>query len=225
MSHLFVIRHGQANFNGDNYDQLSEKGWEQSRLLGERMANQELLWDHVVCGPKRRHRETMEAVSRAYEAAGRPFPEPVFVPGFDEHRGASVVVQYLEQRGQMPDKDTPDGFRQYFSMFEDISRRWVQGEIHAPDLESWSQFRDRVIGGLEDIINNRAGKVAVFTSGGPVGLISAHSLGASDVKAMELSWKIRNTGYAEFLFKADRFSMVRCNATPHISDSHLETMI
>ena len=35
MSVLYVVRHGQASFFTDNYDQLSPKGVEQSRLLGK----------------------------------------------------------------------------------------------------------------------------------------------------------------------------------------------
>jgi len=35
MSEIFLVRHAQASFGTDNYDELSDIGWQQSRLLGE----------------------------------------------------------------------------------------------------------------------------------------------------------------------------------------------
>ena len=31
---IYLIRHGQASFGKEDYDQLSEPGWEQSRKIG-----------------------------------------------------------------------------------------------------------------------------------------------------------------------------------------------
>ena len=35
MAEILVVRHGQASFGADNYDELSEKGRNQGRLLGD----------------------------------------------------------------------------------------------------------------------------------------------------------------------------------------------
>ena len=34
MSELYLVRHAQASFGADNYDQLSDHGHQQSRWLG-----------------------------------------------------------------------------------------------------------------------------------------------------------------------------------------------
>ena len=34
MAQIYLVRHGQASFGSSNYDQLSELGFEQARLLG-----------------------------------------------------------------------------------------------------------------------------------------------------------------------------------------------
>jgi broad specificity phosphatase PhoE len=34
----YLVRHGQASFNADNYDNLSEKGCRQAKLVGEYLA-------------------------------------------------------------------------------------------------------------------------------------------------------------------------------------------
>ena len=34
MATIYLVRHGQASFGKENYDQLSPRGWEQGRILG-----------------------------------------------------------------------------------------------------------------------------------------------------------------------------------------------
>ena len=54
MSEVYVVRHGQAAFGTDDYDRLTEVGWEQSRLLGEYCHGRDLHFDAVYTGSMRR---------------------------------------------------------------------------------------------------------------------------------------------------------------------------
>jgi broad specificity phosphatase PhoE len=58
MGQLWLIRHGQASFLEQNYDQLSAKGEAQARLLGEYWASHKVVFDRVFSGPRVRQRET-----------------------------------------------------------------------------------------------------------------------------------------------------------------------
>ena len=58
---IYLIRHGQASFGKEDYDQLSDVGWEQSRILGRALQNQDLGVPRSICGTMRRHVETAEA--------------------------------------------------------------------------------------------------------------------------------------------------------------------
>ena len=60
MSVLTLIRHGQASFFADNYDQLSELGERQARALGEYWARRELKFDEVYTGPRVRQSHSAE---------------------------------------------------------------------------------------------------------------------------------------------------------------------
>src|SRR6185436_3297349 len=51
MSLLFLVRHGQASFDRDDYDQLSPQGVEQARLLGIHWTELNLIFDHIYVGP------------------------------------------------------------------------------------------------------------------------------------------------------------------------------
>ena len=77
MGVVLLVRHGQASFGADDYDVLSETGWEQSRLLGAWLADRKVVPDVIWRGDMRRHRETAEGM-----VAGGGWPTPVEVdPG------------------------------------------------------------------------------------------------------------------------------------------------
>ena len=69
MGVLLLVRHGQASFGADDYDVLSETGWEQGRVLGRWLADNAPAPASVVHGGMRRHRETWEAMLEGAQAA------------------------------------------------------------------------------------------------------------------------------------------------------------
>ena len=70
MRHIYLIRHGQASFDADDYDQLSPLGEEQSRLLGDWFRQSGQTLNQVVMGSNRRHRQTAGMAARFF----RPRP-------------------------------------------------------------------------------------------------------------------------------------------------------
>ena len=70
MSLLVVVRHGQASFDAEDYDQLSGRGVDQARLLGAYWAGLKLTFDQVYLGPRRRHQQTLDAVAAVYRERG-----------------------------------------------------------------------------------------------------------------------------------------------------------
>jgi phosphohistidine phosphatase SixA len=91
MSTLFLVRHGQASFFGADYDRLSELGTTHSRLLGEHWARRGFEPDAVWVGPRRRHRQTYEAVRTAFAAQERPLPDPVALGELDEYTAVELL--------------------------------------------------------------------------------------------------------------------------------------
>ena len=73
MSRIYVVRHGEASWHAEYYDQLTDKGHAQARAVGAELAARGIRPDVVVSGTLRRHRET---------AAGLPECAPgAFLPG------------------------------------------------------------------------------------------------------------------------------------------------
>ena len=153
MGVVVLVRHGQASFGSDDYDVLSETGWEQGRLLGGWLSDRGVEATSAVRGTMRRHRETAEAAGWADAEVGG---------GWDEFDHLGIVAAY---------PDAPEGLldrRTFQQVFELATARWTSGEGEYD--EPWSAFRARVTASF-DAACARAGSgetVVVVTSGGPI---------------------------------------------------------
>ncbi len=237
MSLLLLVRHSQASFDSDDYDQLSARGVEQARRLGAHWARLNLIFDHVYVGPRRRHRQTLDAVAAVYRERGRLWPEPIELPELDEHCGQDVFTRSLPDLMQrdpiireMKEKlreDSDTAQRDYLRLFQKVTQMWVRRELSLPDLEAWHDFLGRVQRGLAKMTEAAGSKkkVAAFTSGGPVAAAMGLALNLDDEKTLELMWLVHNASYTEFLFSRGRFSLMTFNAVPHLTIPQLLTFI
>lgn len=91
MRHLYLIRHGQASFGAANYDQLSDKGNEQSRLLGSWFKRCGIELHHAVAGGLTRHLQTAEAFFSAYGDPSGWMARPRRDPDFNEMDAGDVL--------------------------------------------------------------------------------------------------------------------------------------
>ncbi len=160
MGVVLLVRHGQASFGADDYDVLSETGWEQGRRLGAWLAERKVVPTRVVSGGMRRHRETAQSVAGA---AG--WDDDVAADlGWDEFDHLGVVAAY---------PDHPEGEldrREFQRVFELATRRWTGGEHDAEYPESWPGFARRVRDALDRACDGAGpgGTVVVVSSGGPI---------------------------------------------------------
>ena len=58
MGDLYLIRHAQASFGKPDYDELSELGFHQARLLADFFERTGRTFDALYCGEMKRHRDT-----------------------------------------------------------------------------------------------------------------------------------------------------------------------
>jgi broad specificity phosphatase PhoE len=243
MSRIILLRHAQASFADggsftDGYDQLSPLGYRQSAALAEELAESGTVFDRIVMGPAKRHRQTAETVEAFYQERGLPWPEPQVIDAFDEHQCAFVMTRALEQADGDPELvDLAEGLAAggegrvmaFFRAYQVISERWAKEELSAEvsGEESWQAFRRRVEGALEQIINENGdgGTVGVFTSGGPACVGAAWVLGLDDVKAMELTWVMRNASMTELLYPFGRLVLGSFNALPRFPSPNMVTYV
>jgi broad specificity phosphatase PhoE len=237
MSTLTLVRHGQASFFSENYDQLSPLGEQQARLLGEYWVRRGARFDEVYTGPRVRQIETAALAGEAFAKAGLAWPEPQFLPELDEHQVDRLIKLTMSQIAKdYPDigrmhaaylaAEAPrDRHRTFQLMFERVVMLWVAGKVEAPGVESWKAFQERVGGGLRRITDSdaRGRSVAAFTSVGAITVSLQLSVDCGDRAAFDMGWRVRNCSITDFVFSRDRLTLDGFNAFPHLEDPALWT--
>jgi broad specificity phosphatase PhoE len=237
MSHLVIVRHGQASFLEPDYDKLSAKGEIQSRLLGEYWAARKLDFPNVYTGPRKRQRETARIVGEVYRQQGLGWPEPAVLEEFDEFKAEAVLGHALaglvesdpDVRRLHEDFRTSSGTEQrhksFQRVFEVVIGRWARGELAVPGIEPWPDFCLRVHRGLRQLVENgnSGRRIVIFTSGGPAGVAVQKALDLSTDATLRSAWMMRNGAYSEFLFSPNRFTLSTYNANPHLRDPGIIT--
>ena len=218
MATIYLVRHGQASFGKENYDQLSATGWEQGRVLGRWFAGK-VEPVAVFGGDLERHRETVEAIGTGY---GPGLPDMQVVPGFNEFDHITVVARHRPEwsdRAVMARdlKAFPKPARAFQEAFVQAVRRWVSGEFDHEYGESWPDFKARVLVAFEEMIDYAdGGDVLVATSAGPISVIAQHLLGLDDAKALGLNEVIANTSTTRVLYSGPRRSLAVFNNYSHL---------
>jgi broad specificity phosphatase PhoE len=234
---LTLVRHGQASLFADDYDRLSAVGEQQGRLLGQYWARQGVAIDEVYIGPRVRQRMSAELAGYAYEQAGGCWPKPVGLEELDEfdldglmkrfaprlasrNSGfARLTEAYLQSDGEQ------NRLRNFHRTFAMLVHHWQTAEPPDADVESWPEFRQRVVRVIRRIqeTTGRSKRVVLFTSGGFIGCVLQHVLGVSDRITLEMNWRIRNGSLTEFVFTPDRLTLDAFNMIPHLPDQALWT--
>ena len=236
MSVLTCVRHGQASFEADNYDQLSALGEQQVRLLGDFWAQQRLVIDEVFVGPRVRQQRSAELAGIGYQQAGLVWPEPILIEGLDEYDLDGLVNRFAPRLAERDSEfarlvesfrlsQKLDRLRSFQRMFESLLRHWQIAGAAAADVESWPAFQsrvERVIGGIQ-AQSPPGRRVVLFTSGGFIGGVAQLALQVADEQALELNWRIRNSSLTDFVFTHERFTLDSFNTLPHLPDPALWT--
>ena len=230
-----LVRHGQAAAFTADSDRLTELGEAQGRALGAYLVRHDVSFDAVHTGTLRRQTQTERLVAAAYAEAGKPWPEPVSDPGWNEYDAGGVMGRLAPRLAERDPEfaslveasraamGKPDQNRYFQPMFEAIMTRWVAGDIRDPEVESFADFHQRIGHKRDAIVSEGRGNLLAFTSGGPIGVWVQATLEAPALKAMQINWRVRNGSLTEFLFSRGRVSLDAFNRIPHLDDPALQS--
>ncbi|MGC4395131.1 histidine phosphatase family protein [Hydrogenophaga sp. T2] len=211
MGMLYLVRHGQASFGADDYDQLSELGQRQSVRLGRYWAERGLRFDAVITGSLKRHAQTFAGIA---EGAGLDL-QPLVWPGLNEYDSEAVIRAIHPQPLARP--DTPELYRHHFRLLRDGLTQWMAGTVSPRGMPSYDDFVKGVTGALDHVRQQHAGQnVLIVSSGGPISTAVGHVLGLSPEATIELNLRIRNSAVSEFQFNPKRHSLLTYNTLPHL---------
>lgn len=219
MGAIYFIRHGQASFGSNDYDQLSPTGHEQGRVLGAALKARGVVPDLVISGSMKRHQET---AINCLETLGCSLPMALH-QGVNEFHHENVIEvaepRYVDKLVMMGDMAASgDPRRSFQAFFKGAVSRWVGGEFAHEYAESWADFRARCVAALDDIVRQSPpkGTTLVFTSGGTISVICAHLLGLSDEQAFTINWTLANAGLTKLLAGRDGLHLISINEHAHL---------
>ena len=219
MSQLYLVRHGQASFGADNYDQLSELGEQQAVWLGDYFRELGVTFTRAIAGSMKRQQQTAQGI-----LLGADQPLSVSIDaGFNEFDFHTLAAVYCHSAG-MEVPSVSDGGRLFFQMLRKAMHTWSRDELHAShndnsshSLERWQQFHDRVHNSLHSLTALESGEtVLVVSSGGAMAMAVSQILGCGVDTLIDLNMQTRNTGILHFHFSQRGFQLTTFNALPHL---------
>ena len=205
MSHITLIRHGQANTEArdeSSYDRLSPLGHQQAAWLGDHLRLSAHHHPRIYCGTLTRHIETAASMGVGADA--------ILDPRLNELEYFSLAQRLQEQQGvEIP--DNREGFVHHLPL---VFAAWQAGDIDNPP-ETFDAFQSRVTGALRDIAGGDGPALAV-TSGGLIAMTMRQVL-SLDVRSMaRVALAIMNTSMHRLFPIGGDLSPVLFNAVPHL---------
>ena len=216
---LLFVRHAQASFGTDDYDRLSPLGWTQAGHLGRWLAAEPHGFAHVRTGAMRRHRETYEAIRRAFAEAGHPLPAAEEDADLNEFDHGAVIRAYLVERADadMRSRATAHDPAVIGPMLHAAISAWAHDELEAVP-ERWETFGARVASAAAAAADAGCrGPVLVVSSGGVIARIAQQALEVPAARAVDLNLAIRNASINEFHAGRGGLRFGSFNTLPHLA--------
>ncbi len=219
MPTLYLVRHGQASFGADDYDQLSDLGRQQSRLLGRYFAAKNVTFDAALAGTLKRHTQTFDGIR---EGLGTGL-HAAHWPGLNEYDSEAVIAAVHPEPLDKP--CTPELYRHHFRLLREGLTQWMLGKTAPAGMPSWQQFQQAVVDVLTHIRQSDAQNVLLVSSGGPIACAIGHVLGTPPEATVELNMRLRNSSVTEFTFNAKRLALQTYNTLPHLDAAEFSRWI
>lgn len=203
MASIYLIRHGQASFDKDDYDQLSELGFVQANRLGKYLNSKLDSVDMVIAGAMRRHQETAQATLA--QLTDHEVEEIVTQSCWNEFDHENVMATFN------PEWSNSKVFRQYIysqkdpektfiKLFHQAVGRWVSNQ-YFDYKENWPQFKQRIDSGFDKLLEKTSAKanILVFTSGGPISYLSQKLLDIPETNLLKTNKTLVNCGVTKIV--------------------------
>ncbi len=189
---LLLVRHGQGSLGTSNYDELSELGRRQARLVGARLARADLRVSQAWCGALARQRETARTV---LAELGLPPGELRADDRLDEYDHLGVLAA---DRTSDPFASavTPQARLVLQSALDEAISRWIQGGVGYP--EPHRAFTARVEAVVAELTAQPGTTVAV-TSAGVIAVICAQLTGLPADRWPALARVVVNTSVTKLI--------------------------
>lgn len=205
MSHITLIRHGQANSSAKDelsYDKLSALGHEQAAWLGQYLRETSTHHTRLYTGTLTRHIETAEGMDTGLT--------PVRDARLNELEYFTMATLMQEQHGF----DFPTEQGQFTSHLPRVFEYWRAGKLEGAP-ETWETFHTRVQDALDEIAAD-TGPALVVTSGGLISMAMSQAMHLEIPAMARVALAIMHTSMHRLFPIGGHWSPVLFNAVPHL---------
>lgn len=220
MASLYFIRHGQASFGAENYDQLSALGQRQADLTGQFCASVGLRFDAAYSGSLLRQRETGERVLASQADA----PTLLIDERFNEIDNDAQIKALLpglcaadQSLAEIVSRDSKSS-KDYQKIIDAVFNAWTHPNCAVEGLTSWPEYRDGVRAAMANIVQSvGSGKdTAIFTSGGTIATAMGLVIGATYDGFYQFYEPVMNCSITRFIYSGQRISLSNFNDVAHL---------
>lgn len=225
MKTIYLVRHGQASWQGDDYDLLTALGEEQARIVGTALAKRGIVPDVVVSGELKRHRQTaagaVEAagwsVERRTDARWAEFDYVDIVRAYDSRFSSHADLRAIAGEGTA-------GNQEFAALFQGALLGWIAGD--GAFVERFDEFCERVGAACDQVVADLGDDqtAVVFTSGGPIGAVANLTLGGAPDQWMKLVVSV-NAAVSQLVVLpgSDRPVLTSLNEHAHLDEAGVVT--
>ena len=220
MADLLIIRHGQASFGADNYDQLSSLGQRQADLTGEFLSQSGVHFSAAFSGDLSRQRETGERILAQLEDAPSLVIDPRLNEVQTDEQMAVMTPLLCEQDPRFATliADMNKDSKSFQKIIETVFNYWVSPNCQVPGIQSWQAYSEGVVSAFESVrASAESGSTsAIFTSGGTIATLVGHVLGLSADRVYEFYEPVFNCSITRLIFNARKCSLSTFNDVSHL---------
>lgn len=211
MATIYLIRHGQASFGSDNYDQLSDLGRRQATLVGEYLRATGVVLDAAYSGDLSRQRATAELALASQPCSVDHSIDPRFNEIQNDEQieyllpevvKRNPAIQALVDKGLSASKD-------YQKVIDAVFNYWVSPACDDNRIQSWADYSNGTRAALTDVMAEQGGgkTVAIFSSGGTIATITAQVLGLGGDKTYPFYEPMMNCSVTQLFYSRERVSL------------------
>ncbi|MFI7119635.1 histidine phosphatase family protein [Amycolatopsis sp. NPDC049868] len=215
MGAIYLVRHGQASFGAENYDQLSPRGFEQSTVVGEELLRRGVEFTQARAGSLARQRDTAATALKVL-GSGIAVVEDERWNEYDH----VDIAKYHAAGVQQADS------RAYQAALDGALSAWVSAGASGPCAETWPQFLARVKDALADVVASlgKGEHAVVFSSGGVIATVCGALMGTPEAGLLKLNRVTVNAGITKLVSGRGGVTLLSFNEHPHFEAEAAELL-
>lgn len=219
MSRIYLVRHGQAAFDGRGIGSLTAVGQLQCEALAAHWRAIGRHPDFLFAGTLPRQRESALAFARSLARQGSAEPAVRLLPGIEEYDHLALIAAHAGTSSVLADP------RELRGRLVPALQAWIEDRLTG--VERFAEFRARCRTALEAAIaaTGRGRQAVLFASAGSLAAAMQSDLGIGDHELIRLKLTFYNTGVSCLLSDGLRVTIESLNAIGHLEQPGRLTLI